>query len=74
MIYKVLLVQTDVGPHGHPQLGYMAWCPALPGLWVDGDTESEALINIQYEIGAYLSVRDELLRGEEREVEVPTDD
>jgi len=73
MMYKILLVQVDMGPEGQPQVGYLASCPALPGLWVDGDTVEETLINIQYAIGAYLSVRDDLMRGEEREVEIPDD-
>jgi predicted RNase H-like HicB family nuclease len=72
MIYKVLLVKVDVGPQGHPHVGYAVGCPALPGCWAQGDTEHEALINIQYAISEYLSVRDTLILGDERDVEIPT--
>lgn len=53
--------------------GYAVWCPALPGCWSQGDTETEALENIRDAIGEYLSVAedlDSLARTETRSVEV----
>ncbi len=45
--------------------------PALPGCWSEGDTESEALANIQDAIHDYLAAIDEQTIGAEvREVEV----
>ncbi|WP_411725417.1 type II toxin-antitoxin system HicB family antitoxin [Methyloglobulus sp.] len=45
--------------------------PGLPGCWSEGDTEEEALENIQDAIHEYLSAVAELNRGQEtHEVEV----
>jgi predicted RNase H-like HicB family nuclease len=63
MIYKVLLHHTDEG--------YSVNCPGLPGCWSEGDTEDEALENIQDAIREYLAAVGELASGGEvREVEV----
>lgn len=63
MIYKVVLQKSDEG--------YSVHCPGLPGCWSQGDTEEEALENIQDAIREYLAVVDEMVSGAEvREVEV----
>ena len=65
MVYKVRLTATDEG--------FAVSCPGLPGCWSQGDTEAEALANIQMAIEDYLEVRDELLQdGQVREVDVTT--
>lgn len=64
MKYKIALYQTDEG--------FSVSAPGLPGCWSQGDTEAEALANIEAAIQEYLSVVDELLEGAEvREVEIP---
>ena len=51
--------------------GYSVWCPGLPGCWSQGETEQDALENIQSAIQEYLAAARDLLReGELREVEV----
>ena len=61
--YKVALKQTDEG--------ISIWVPGLPGCWSQGQTEEEALVNVEDAIRAYLSVVDEQTRGSEvREVDV----
>jgi predicted RNase H-like HicB family nuclease len=63
MKYKIALHRTDEG--------YAVSVPGLPGCWSQGETEAEALANIQDAIQEYLAARDELLRDAEvREVEV----
>lgn len=63
MKYKVALNQTDEG--------FSVSCPGLPGCWLQGQTEDEALANIREAIREYLIVRDQLLKqGDIREVEV----
>jgi predicted RNase H-like HicB family nuclease len=63
MKYKVVLKKSDEG--------FAVSCPGLPGCWSQGDTEREALANIQHAIREYFAVRDELLKdGDVREVEV----
>jgi len=63
MKYKVRLTKTEEG--------FAVSCPGLPGCWSQGQTEDEALANIQDAIRDYLVVRDELLNeGVVREVEV----
>ncbi|QEH34667.1 hypothetical protein OJF2_32080 [Aquisphaera giovannonii] len=61
--YKVVLHRTDEG--------ISVSVPSLPGCWSEGDTEEEALANIQDAIEDYLIALDEQLRDAEvREVEV----
>jgi predicted RNase H-like HicB family nuclease len=63
MNYKVRLQKSEEG--------YSVSCPGLPGCWSQGDTEEEALENIQDAIKEYLAAVDELVKGEDvREVEV----
>ena len=47
MKYKIAIHQTDEG--------FSASVPALPGCWSEGDTEDEALSNIQDAIREYLA-------------------
>jgi len=63
MNYKVRLQKSEEG--------YSVSCPGLPGCWSQGETEEEALENIQDAIREYLAAVDELLEDEEvREIEV----
>ena len=63
MHYKVLLHKSEEG--------FSVSCPGLPGCWSQGETEEEALENIQDAIREYLAAVDELAKGEDvREVEV----
>lgn len=63
MNYKVRLQKSEEG--------YSVSCPGLPGCWSQGETEEEALANIQDAIKEYLAAVDELVKGEDvREVEV----
>jgi predicted RNase H-like HicB family nuclease len=63
MRYKIALLKTDEG--------YSVSVPGLPGCWSQGNTEEEALQNIQVAIQEYMAVRDDLLDGTVvREVEV----
>ncbi len=63
MNYKVRLQKSEEG--------YSVSCPGLPGCWSQGETEEEALENIQDAIKEYLAAVDELVKGEDvREVEV----
>ena len=63
MKYKIALRHTEEG--------YSVSVPGLPGCWSQGETEEEALTNIQDAIQEYLKARAELLHGTEvREVEV----
>ena len=64
MKYKIALHQSDEG--------YSVSAPGLPGCWSQGDTEAEALVNIEIAIQEYLGVVDDLLEGAEvREIEIP---
>lgn len=55
----------------HSEEGFSVSVPGLPGCWSQGDTEEEALQNIQAAIADYLAVVDELLEDVEvREVDV----
>ncbi len=64
MTYKVALEKTEEGYH--------VWCPGLPGCWSQGDTEAEAIENIQSAIHEYLQALDIELSGYDvRTVEVP---
>ena len=63
MNYKVLLHESDEG--------FSVSCPGLPGCWSQGETEEEALENIQVAIREYLAAVDDLVKGEDvREVRV----
>ena len=45
--------------------------PALPGCWSEGDTEEEALLNVQDAIQEYLAALNDRLQGiETREIEI----
>jgi predicted RNase H-like HicB family nuclease len=46
MTYKVALI--------HSEEGYAVWCPSLPGCASQGETEEEALANIEDAIHDYL--------------------
>lgn len=63
MQYKVILHKSDEG--------YSINCPGLPGCWSQGETEQEALENIEDAIREYLAAIDELAPGNDaREIEV----
>ena len=63
MKYKIVLQESEEG--------FAASCPGLPGCWSQGETEDEAVANIQEAITDYLAVVDEMTQGEIiREVEV----
>jgi predicted RNase H-like HicB family nuclease len=65
MRYKVVLQRTEEG--------FSVSCPGLPGCWSQGDSEQEALENIQDAIREYLAAVEESLKSAEvREVEVPS--
>jgi predicted RNase H-like HicB family nuclease len=63
MKYKIVMHRDEEG---------ISVCvPALPGCWSEGDTEEEALENIQDAIREYLAALEDRFRNEEvREVEV----
>ncbi len=63
MKYKIVLQKSDEG--------VSVSCPALPGCWSQGETEDEALENIQDAIQEYLAVLEESFQNaDDREVEV----
>jgi predicted RNase H-like HicB family nuclease len=63
MKYKVLLEKSEEG--------YSVSCPGLPGCWSQGETEDEAMENIQDAIREYLAAIDDLFKNADvREVEV----
>ena len=63
MNYKVVLNKSEEG--------FSVSCPGLPGCWSQGDTEAEALANIQDAIREYLEAIDDLVKGQDiREVNV----
>jgi len=63
MRYKVVLHRTDEG--------ISVSVPGLPGCWSEGDTEEEALANIQDAIQEYVAaLKDQHPEVEVREVEV----
>ncbi|HEX9882613.1 MAG TPA: type II toxin-antitoxin system HicB family antitoxin [Desulfobaccales bacterium] len=63
MKYSVVLKKTEEG--------YSVSCPGLPGCWSQGETEEEAMENIQDAIREYLAAVSESVRGEDvREVDV----
>ncbi|OGP73637.1 MAG: hypothetical protein A2Y80_02515 [Deltaproteobacteria bacterium RBG_13_58_19] len=63
MKYQVVLKRTEEG--------YSVFCPGLPGCWSQGETEEEAMENIQDAIQEYLAAVAESLQGEDvREIEI----
>ncbi len=51
--------------------GYSVSCPGLPGCWSQGDTEAEAMENIQDAIQEYLAAVAASVQGEDvREIDV----
>jgi predicted RNase H-like HicB family nuclease len=63
MNYKVVVHESEEG--------FSVSCPGLPGCWSQGETEAEALENIQSAIREYLAAVDDLVRGQDvREVNV----
>ncbi len=55
MKYKVLLEKSEEG--------YSVSCPGLPGCWSQGETEDEAMENIQDAIREYLAAIDDLVKN-----------
>lgn len=63
MKYNVVLHESEEG--------IAVFCPALPGCWSQGETEAEAVENIQDAIQDYLAaVNPQVNEGRVREVEV----
>ena len=63
MNYQVVVHESEEG--------FSVSCPGLPGCWSQGQTEAEALSNIQEAIREYLAAVDDLIKGEDvREVNV----
>jgi len=63
MNYKVVVHESEEG--------FSVSCPGLPGCWSQGQTEAEALENIQDAIREYLAAVDDLVSGQDvREVRV----
>ncbi len=54
MKYKVILMASEEG--------YSISCPSLPGCWSQGETEEEAIGNIQDAIREYLAAREDYYR------------
>lgn len=64
MKYKIRLEKTEEG--------YSVSCPGLPGCWSQGETEEQAIENIQDAIKEYLAAVDDLVKNADvREIEVP---
>ena len=53
MRYKIALQRSDEG--------YSVSVPGLPGCWSQGDSEEEAIANVETAIREYLEVVDSLL-------------
>ena len=63
MKYKVAL--------HHSEEGFSVSVPGLPGCWSQGETEEEAIANIEMAIQEYFAVVDDLLEDAEvREIEL----
>ena len=57
MKYRVVIQKTEEG--------YSVSCPGLPGCWSQGDTETEALENIQDAIQEYLAAVAASVQGQD---------
>ena len=55
MTYKIVLHRSEEG--------YSVWIPGLPGCCSQGETEAEALANIEIAAREYLGVLEELGNG-----------
>ncbi|HYG81233.1 MAG TPA: type II toxin-antitoxin system HicB family antitoxin [Pyrinomonadaceae bacterium] len=55
MNYKVVLHESEEG--------YSVSCPGLPGCWSQGQTEEEALENIQDAVREYLAAMEEFKKS-----------
>lgn len=55
MKFKIALHRTEEG--------ISVSVPALPGCWSEGDTEEEALVNIEDAIREYLAALEDRVRG-----------
>ncbi len=65
MKYKIVMKKSEEG--------YSVSCLGLPGCWSQGETEEEAIKNIQSAIQEYLAAVDDSVKGADvREVEVTT--
>jgi predicted RNase H-like HicB family nuclease len=63
MKYLVVLKKTDEG--------YSVSCPGLPGCWSQGESEEDAMENIQDAIQEYLAAVAQSVKGEDvREIDV----
>ena len=63
MNYKVVVHESEEG--------FSVSCPGLPGCWSQGQTETEAVENIQDAIRDYLAAIDDLVKGQDvREVQL----
>jgi len=63
MKYKIILNKSEEG--------YSVSCPNLPGCWSQGDTEQEAIENMQDAIQEYLAAIMESVQGQDvREIEI----
>ena len=63
MKYKIVLQKSEEG--------YSVSCPGLPGCWSQGETEEEAIANIQVAIQEYLAAIEESIdKADVREIEV----
>ena len=63
MKYKIVLKESEEG--------FAVSCPALPGCWSQGQTEAEALSNINDAIQDYLAAISESMKDADvREIEV----
>ena len=64
MKYKIILNKSE-------KEGYSVSCPNLPGCWSQGDTEQEAIENMQDAIQEYLAAIMESVQGQDvREIEI----
>lgn len=63
MKYRIALHKSEEG--------YAVSVPGLPGCWSQGETEQEAILNIQDAIREYSAAVDDEIKGQDvREIEV----